>query len=214
MILISFPSPPPPLSHSPTIYVIWYSNNFPILAADEISRANFVQNCIGLINEYDFDGIDIDWEYPGYDDHGGTPNDTMNFNSLLRDLRSALDALGDANDGRTYGLTAALPCGPSNIDNLDVPTVSGYLTELNLMTYGKSEAHSSSPPPLYSNSLVSSSPTYPTYRSHHAFLPSCEWTKPPGRFPRFVGCHRRRQFSPLRFVLRSRSRMERGRVRT
>ncbi len=33
------------------------------------------------------------------------------------------------------GLTAALPCGPSNINNIDIETAAKYLTALNLMTY-------------------------------------------------------------------------------
>ena len=111
------------------------SGNFPPMAANETSRLNFARNCRDLIVEYDFDGIDIDWEYPGYADHGGTPGDTENFNLLLGDVRAALDDLG-AETGRTYGLTAALPCGPSNVENVDVGAVSGYLSELNLMTYG------------------------------------------------------------------------------
>merc|ERR1712032_1023467 len=45
-----------------------------------------------------------------------------------------LDAL-ERERNRSYGLTAALPCGPSNILNIDIETVSGHLTELNLMSY-------------------------------------------------------------------------------
>jgi chitinase len=124
------------------------SGNFPAMAANEASRLNFARNCRDLIVEYDFDGIDIDWEYPGYADHGGTPGDAENFNLLLRDVRAALDDLGAETD-KTYGLTAALPCGPSNIENVDVAAVSGYLSELNLMTYGAfmfSFVHSPPPP--------------------------------------------------------------------
>ena len=42
------------------------SDPFPAMAKNPTSRAAFVANCIGLIKDYDFDGIDIDWEYPGY----------------------------------------------------------------------------------------------------------------------------------------------------
>lgn len=69
----------------------------------------------------------IDWEYPGYADHSGTPQDKINWNLLvshgvhgklrlqlqslmhvgfqLDNVRHALDVLG-AETGRYYGLTA------------------------------------------------------------------------------------------------------------
>lgn len=49
-----------------------------------------------------------DWEYPGYAPHSGTPDDTVNFNLLLDDIRDALDRLG-AETGRHYGLRQR-PC--------------------------------------------------------------------------------------------------------
>lgn len=38
------------------------SDSFPEMAASEKARANFAANCVKLIQEYSFDGIDIDWE--------------------------------------------------------------------------------------------------------------------------------------------------------
>lgn len=110
------------------------SDPFPAMAASATARERFISKCIDLIVEYDFDGIDLDWEYPGYKDHSGTPEDTVNFNLLLGELRAKLDEHG-SQTGRFYGLTAALPCGTSNIANIDIATAASYLTELNLMTY-------------------------------------------------------------------------------
>lgn len=74
------------------------------------------------------------WEYPGYKDHNGTDEDTVNYSLFLEEIRKALDALGEKNS-RAYGLTAALPCGPEIIDNIQIDVVKDYLDELNLMTY-------------------------------------------------------------------------------
>jgi len=83
---------------------------------------------------YDFDGIDIDWEYPGYAAHSGTADDTINYNLLLQEIRNELDLYGTIT-GKYYELTAALPCGPTIIDNIDISTVTDLLDQLNLMTY-------------------------------------------------------------------------------
>jgi len=110
------------------------SDSFPALAASPTARTTFANQCVDLIKGYDFDGIDIDWEFPGYASHSGTSQDKQNFNLLLDDIRMKLDALG-SQTGKYYGLTAALPCGPDHIANMDIPHVASVLDELLLMTY-------------------------------------------------------------------------------
>ena len=73
-------------------------------------------------------------EYPGYEDHSGTPQDKANFNLLLDEVRAALDEL-QIMTGKYYRLTAALPCGPQHLVNIDIPHVSSVLDELNVMSY-------------------------------------------------------------------------------
>ncbi|KAL7546386.1 hypothetical protein ACHAWF_009722 [Thalassiosira exigua] len=111
------------------------SENFPGIAAGPAKRQNFARQCVELIEAYDFDGIDLDWEYPGYEDHGGTPADTVNFTLLLRAVRDALDDLSSRKGGKFYGLTAALPCGPDKIAKIEVSKIKDILSELNLMSY-------------------------------------------------------------------------------
>ena len=84
--------------------------------------------------------IGIDWEYPGYEPHGGSPRDRENFNKLLLEVREALNnyqiKTGDAPlGGGAFGLTAALPCGPANIDFLDVAFLAQVLDGMSLMTF-------------------------------------------------------------------------------
>lgn len=110
------------------------SNNFPGIASDPVKRANFASHCRQLITVYDFDGIDIDWEYPGYAPHGGTSADKVNYTVLLQQIRDTLNAYGSIT-GKNYLLTAALPAGPSNMANIQWPQVANILDFLNIMTY-------------------------------------------------------------------------------
>ncbi len=110
------------------------SNHFPGIAADPTKRALFVQSCIDLIQTYNFDGIDLDWEYPGFPAHGGTPQDKQNFNLLLQDLRAALDNY-ETLSGKTMLLTAAVGVAADRMDDVDWPVVEQYLDIINLMSY-------------------------------------------------------------------------------
>ncbi|KAL3775108.1 hypothetical protein ACHAW5_001511 [Stephanodiscus triporus] len=110
------------------------SDNYPTMSADPVARDAFARKCVEILSYYDFDGIDIDWEYPGYADHSGTPADTENFTRMLTAIRAALE-LHSRETGRVYGLTAALPCAPENIANIEVGKLVHVLSEFNLMSY-------------------------------------------------------------------------------
>lgn len=124
------------------------------------TRQHLVSSCVDLLIKGDlpglpagaakgvFDGIDIDWEYPGSAGNHATnaagnptarPQDTANFTLLLKEFRSQLDALAksDKHHGRAphYLLTAALSANPSKIALLQVRQVSQLLDQLDVMDY-------------------------------------------------------------------------------
>lgn len=66
---------------------------FSDLVATSSSRKSFVSNIVDLYNQYNLDGIDLDWEYPGAMGAPGNavaPADSANFLSFLKELRAAL----------------------------------------------------------------------------------------------------------------------------
>lgn len=110
------------------------SGNFPAIAASQDRRRTFARSCADAIRRYGFDGIDIDWEYPGYEPHNGTPADGANYLLMLREVRDTLDALGRAS-GRRPLLTIAVPAHPSQARGFDVSTAEEVLDFINIMTY-------------------------------------------------------------------------------
>ena len=110
------------------------SNNFPAVASEAAGRMRFAHSCAGRIREFGFDGIDIDWEFPGMAEHNGTPADGENYVRLLRVLRDTLDNLG-ARRHRHYLLTAALPADLARAQAMRIREAAPLLDFLNIMTY-------------------------------------------------------------------------------
>jgi chitinase len=73
------------------------------------NRAKFISNIIRFMRHYAFDGVDFDWEYPGAGDRGGNPNDGINFTSLLKELRAALDKEPRPNKDDKYVTSFTVP---------------------------------------------------------------------------------------------------------
>jgi chitinase len=78
-----------PNAGNPHPYGPYTCQLFSTMAADPDARAQFIASAIGYAAQYGFDGIDIDWEYPGYAGRGGSPDDLANFLALAQEFRAA-----------------------------------------------------------------------------------------------------------------------------
>ncbi len=149
------------------------STYFSDVAATPASRAQFVSSCIDTFIKGNlptggwpadaggigaaagiFDGIDIDWEYPGIDPGNGAhfnAADRANATLLFKEFRSQLDALG-ATTGKHYVLAAALPAADVHSSgSYDLAAVGKVLDYANVMTYdfhGASDAYTAFNSPL------------------------------------------------------------------
>ncbi len=127
------------------------SENLPGIAADPAKRANFAQSCVELIQAFNFDGIDLDWEYPGYAEHGGTPQDITNFTLLLQEIRTAIDNYG-VSVNKSMLLTIAVGASQDRMDDVEWQEVSQTVDIINLMSYdffGAWDANTNHNSPLY-----------------------------------------------------------------
>lgn len=110
------------------------SDNFPGIAANATKRATFAAECNRLLSFYNFDGIDIDWEYPGFADHSGTPADKQNFTILLQQIKDSITALGNRN-GKQYLLSACFAADPIKAQDIEWNNIVPILDMINLMSY-------------------------------------------------------------------------------
>ncbi|GAB3370841.1 glycosyl hydrolase family 18 protein [Micromonospora halotolerans] len=108
----------------------WNDGNdsaFEALAANSGARGAFVTNVVNFVNQYNLDGVDIDWEYP---DPGASAN---NYTALMQQLGSALHSRGKL-------LTAAVVSEGYYVDGVP-PAVFGSVDWLNIMAYDGGSPH-------------------------------------------------------------------------
>jgi chitinase len=113
------------------------SKHFSDAAATEESRKRFADSAVVFLRDYEFDGIDLDWEYPvvgGKDDNVRRPEDRENFTRLLQALRAALNAAGDA-DGKRYLLTIAAAASEEYVANTELEKIAHTVDWIGLMSY-------------------------------------------------------------------------------
>ncbi|WP_246307921.1 glycosyl hydrolase family 18 protein [Chitinibacter bivalviorum] len=86
-----------------------------------------------------FDGIDIDWEYPGVQGIGTNVvdpvNDKHNLTLLMAEFRKQLDAYSATQGGKKFYLTAAIGAGSEKIDQTEPAEYSKSMDWVNVMTY-------------------------------------------------------------------------------
>ncbi|MFQ5568936.1 MAG: glycoside hydrolase family 18 protein [Rhodothermales bacterium] len=146
---------------------VW-SDDFSDAALTDSSRETFAQSAIDVLTTYGFDGIDIDWEYPGQIGEGNVyrPEDREHFTLLLKTLREHLDAQS-ARDGRgegdRYVLTIATGASATYLHHTELDKTHPYLDFINIMTY---DFHGA-----WTDSTGHHANLYP---SGHPWLPSAE----------------------------------------
>lgn len=91
------------------------------------NRQKFIQGLIKFMDTYGFDGVDLDWEYPGADDRGGKSQDAANYVSLAGELRAAF--------GTKYGISMTLPTSYWYLQHFDLLGIQKSVDWFNLMAY-------------------------------------------------------------------------------
>ena len=86
---------------------------------------------VSLVEKYDLDGIDCDWEFPG---DTGILEEKYQHTALFSEYRRKLDLL-NLKTGKRYWLTTAAGAGQWYLDRTEIHKSHEYLDLINLMTY-------------------------------------------------------------------------------
>ncbi|XP_077556361.1 chitinase-3-like protein 1 [Haemaphysalis longicornis] len=116
------------------------STMFSILVNTSLGRRKFVDGALAFLRQYGFDGLDLDWEYPGhYKNNNPTNNatgDKKNFALLLKELRIAFRNTSDPGYCKPLLLSVPVSATKSYIDaGYDIRNISKFADLVNLMCY-------------------------------------------------------------------------------
>ncbi|KAL8984092.1 MAG: hypothetical protein Q9177_004794 [Variospora cf. flavescens] len=98
------------------------SEPFASMASSSSARENFANSAKQMLDTYDFDGLDIDWEHPD------NPKKGSDYTSLMSTLRKHLAA-------PKYILTSALPAGTWALQYIDLAKAASHMDYVNIMSY-------------------------------------------------------------------------------
>jgi len=133
---------------------------FSNIASSAANIRLFAQNVITFARNWEFDGFDLDWEYPVVAGHNSNKKpfqdvhkDYANYITMLRLMREEFVAEAATSGKPQLLLTAAVGVGKHTSDTAyDIPRMNQHLDLINLMTYdihGTWEKRTGCNAPLY-----------------------------------------------------------------
>ncbi|XP_041379020.1 chitotriosidase-1-like, partial [Gigantopelta aegis] len=126
------------------------SSGFTDVVSTDTRIDAFCDNVITFLRTRNFDGLDIDWEFPGQ--RGGNAGDKQRYTKLVARLRQKFNA--ETGNQNTLILSASVSGSRNTIDSAyEVSSISTYFDFVNIMAYDYQGS--------WSTGLDHGSPLYP-----------------------------------------------------
>ncbi len=127
-----------------------WDKQFAEIVSNPEAEARYVDGVVKMIDEFDYDGLDLDWEYPD------TAKEVEGFERLTRTLRGRIDAIGKAKN-RSMNLTMAAAANKGTLSWLKKDFLLENMDWVNVMTYDYAGA--------WSSNAGHNSPLFPSKKS-------------------------------------------------
>lgn len=113
-----------------------WSKNFSDAVLTDTSTKAFSQSAVDIVEKYNLDGVDIDWEYPGMkgDNNKFRPEDRYGYTNMFKQLKEDLDKLSQKT-GKKYQVTTAIGGSREFLQHTQMEVAQNYLDYINLMSY-------------------------------------------------------------------------------
>lgn len=105
-----------------------WDKQFAKIVSDREAEERYARAVLQIVDQYDYDGLDLDWEYPD------TADEITGFERLARRFRKELDAIGKRK-GRPMLQTMAAAANPEMLKWLKTDFLLETMDWLNVMTY-------------------------------------------------------------------------------
>ena len=105
-----------------------WDKQFASIVSKPEAEDRYVKGVMEIVDGFDYDGIDLDWEYPD------TKEEVVGFERLTRRFRKELDAIGKKK-GRPMVLTMAASSNPGTLKWLGKAFLLETMDWINVMTY-------------------------------------------------------------------------------